>query len=247
MIKNEYKMQAKVLLSGHWSKCIIVTLLSFVYIFISILLVDIIASLFYNNIITGILLFLDAFIILPVLYSATICIKNINTQQDKFSYSDFTKISITNAKRVLKVGGLLFLETLPVILLFVLSISLLIWSVFQTTYIYVLSGIISSNLIIIAIVSFILTVIFSNILIKKWILHLISSFVMDEEKDLKMMEVITKSKLYLKNNKKKFMQLSSSFGLWNSLSIFTLGIGYIFLIPYMKLSFYLAYKSLDNK
>ena len=247
MLKNEYKMQAKVLLSGHWSKCIIITLLSFVYIFISILLVDIIASLFYNNIITGILLFLDAFIILPVLYSTTICIKNINTKQDKFSYSDFVKTAILNAKRVLKIGGLLFLETLPVILIFVLSFSLLVWSIFQTTYIYVLSGTIASNLIIIVVVSFILTVIFSNILMKKWIIHLISSFVMDEYTDLKMMDVITKSKLYFKNNKKKFMQIISSFSLWNSLSILSLGIGYLFLIPYMKLSFYLAYKSLDNK
>ena len=69
MLKNEYKLQAKVLLSGKWVKSIVFTLLTFFYIIISILLVDIIASIFYNNIITGLLLFLDVFIILPILYS----------------------------------------------------------------------------------------------------------------------------------------------------------------------------------
>ena len=246
MIKNEYKVQAKVLLAGHWSKSIVITLLSFVYIFLSILLIDIVASLFYNRIVTGILLFLDVFIILPVLYSATISIKNINTKEDKFHYSNFINIAIANVKRVFKVGGLLFLETLPSLLILILSFALLIWTVFQVTYIYVLSGTITSNLIIIIVISFLLTVIFSNILIKKWILHLISSYIMDEEKDLKMMEVITKSKLVFKNNKKKFMQLNSSFSLWNLLAVLTLGIGYIFLLPFIKLSYYLAYKSIDK-
>ena len=246
MIKNEYKVQAKVLLAGHWSKSIVITLLSFIYIFLSILLIDIVASLFYNRIVTGILLFLDVFIILPVLYSATISIKNINTKEDKFHYSNFINIAIANVKRVFKVGGLLFLETLPSLLILILSFALLIWTVFQVTYIYVLSGTITSNLIIIIVISFLLTVIFSNILIKKWILHLISSYIMDEEKDLKMMEVITKSKLVFKNNKKKFMQLNSSFSLWNLLAVLTLGIGYIFLLPFIKLSYYLAYKSIDK-
>ena len=246
MIKNEYKLQARVLLSGHWSKSIVVTLLSFVYIFISILLVDIIASIFNNRIVTGILLFLDVFIILPFLYSATISIKNINTKEANFHYFDLISNAIANVKRVFKVGGLLFLETLPSLLILILSSALLIWTVFQATYIYVLSGTVASNLIIIIVVSFLLTTIFSNILVKKWILHLIASYIMDEEKHLKMMEIITKSKFIFKSNKKKFIGLNSSFGLWNLFSIFTLGIGYIFSLPFMKLSFYLAYKSINK-
>lgn len=246
MIKNEYKLQARVLLSGHWSKSILITLLSFIYFFISILLVDIIASLFYNNIITGILLFLDVFIVLPILYSSTITIKNISTKKDKFYYSDFIKLAIANSKRIFKVGGLLFIEILPIFLIFILSFTFLMWSVLQSTYIYTLYNSLGVNYLIIIIISFITTVISSNLLIRKWIISLISSFIMDDNKDLKMMEVVVKSKLIYKNNKKKFLNLNSSFSLLFLLSIFTLGIGFIILIPYIKLSFYFAYKSIEK-
>ena len=246
MIKNEYKIQAKVLLAGHFGKCVVITILSFVYILLSILLVDIVASIFYNRVVTGILLFLNIFIILPVLYAATISIKNINTKNDKFHYIDLFKIAISNIKRIFKISGFLFIETLPILLILTLSFMLLIWTIFQTVYVYILSGAITSNLIIIIIVSVLLTVIFSNMLIKRWIIHLISSFVMDEEKNLKMMEVVVKSKQVFKSNKKQFLLLHSSFSLWNLLAILTLGIGYLFLIPYMKLSYYLAYKACNK-
>lgn len=246
MIKNEYKLQAKVLLSGNWFKCVIVTLFSLAYIIISELLVDIIASFFYNNIITGILLFLDVFIILPILYSSTITIKNITTSEYNFHYSDLLKVAIANIKRVFKVGGLLFVEMLPALLIFILSFSLFIWTIFKTAYIYAISHYFVSAYIVIITITFLLIVIFFSLLIKKCMVYLLASFVMDENTNLKMMEIITTSKIIFKNNKKKFLSLNTSFVLWILLSIFTLGIGFLILIPYMKLSFYQAYKAIDK-
>lgn len=244
MIKNEYKLQAKVLLSGNWSKSILVTLISFFLIILSLFLVDIIASLFYNNIITGILLFLDVLLILPILYASTITIKNLNTKKDTFHYSDLTRIALNNFKRILKIGGFLFIETLPTLLLFIFFFILFIFGILQNVFLYMLYQAFLPIFLIIVVVGLILTIIFLSLLIKKWILSLISSFIMDDEPDVKTMEVIRKSKLIFKNNKKKFLQLNSSFVLWTLLSIFTLGIGFVFLIPFMKLAFYLLYETI---
>jgi len=247
MLKNEYKLQAKVLLSGKWVKSIVFTLLTFFYIIISILLVDIIASIFYNNIITGLLLFLDVFIILPILYSSTVLIKNINTKKNTYNYSDLIKIAILNFKRILKIHGVLFIETLPYIILFIFFFILFIWSILQNIYIYFVHQTFAINILLYLIIGFIFTVIFLHILIKKWFLSLISSFVLDNNSTLNTLSVLKESKILLKNNKKKFFELFSSFSLLAMFSIFTLGIGFIVLLPYMKLSFYLLYETIILK
>lgn len=247
MLKNQYKLQAKVLLNGNWSKSILVTLISFILIILSLFLVDIIAAIFRNNIVTGILLFFNVFIVLPILYGATITIKKLNTQKETFHYSDLMIIGFRNIKRIWKINGFLFLETLPTLLLFLFSFLLLIWGILQTVFLYMLYQAFLPAFLIILVVGFILTMIFLYLLIKKWILFLITFFVMDDEPTLKMMEVIVKSKLLIKQNKRKLLQLNSSFSLWILLSVFTLGIGFLFLFPYIKLAFYLLYKAIINE
>jgi uncharacterized membrane protein len=71
-------------------------------------------------------------------------------------------------------------------------------------------------------------------------------FILIDNPDLTPSEAITKSKEMMNGYKSQFFFLGLSFIGWIILSTLTLGIGYIWLIPYMTTSFTVFYESLNS-
>ncbi len=70
---------------------------------------------------------------------------------------------------------------------------------------------------------------------------------MEDEKELSAKEVVAKSEELMKNNRWRIFCLSLSFIGWAILSVFTLGIGLFFLIPYMQMALVAFYQECAGK
>jgi uncharacterized membrane protein len=71
-------------------------------------------------------------------------------------------------------------------------------------------------------------------------------FILNDHPELTPSEVLIKSKAIMDGYKAKYFLLSLSFIGWGILSIFTLCIGYLFLIPYMQVSFANFYQDISK-
>lgn len=72
-------------------------------------------------------------------------------------------------------------------------------------------------------------------------------FILSDNKDMKPKEVLRKSKEMMNGYKWKFFCLGLRFIGWGILSILTFGIGFLWLVPYMQVSFAKFYDDLKNK
>lgn len=72
-------------------------------------------------------------------------------------------------------------------------------------------------------------------------------FILSDNKDMKPKDVLRKSKEMMNGYKWKFFCLQLRFIGWGILSILTLGIGFLWLVPYMQVSFAKFYDDLKNK
>jgi uncharacterized membrane protein len=71
-------------------------------------------------------------------------------------------------------------------------------------------------------------------------------YILADNKSMGALEAIKKSKEMMNGNKWKLFRLSFRFFWWMLLSIVTLGIGLLWLIPYMSVSFATFYDDIKN-
>lgn len=74
--------------------------------------------------------------------------------------------------------------------------------------------------------------------------YAMTDFILKDEPELKNNEAIEKSMTMMKHNKMKLFLLDLSFIGWAILCVFTLGIGFLFLLPYMQVSHAAFYEDL---
>lgn len=75
-------------------------------------------------------------------------------------------------------------------------------------------------------------------------------YILNENPELSSLEAIKKSKELMDGHKMEFFQLALSFFGWFILSIFTMGIGFLYLVPYFnatKAHFYYSLLSIQNE
>lgn len=77
--------------------------------------------------------------------------------------------------------------------------------------------------------------------------YLMSYFILYDEPNLSAKEIVEKSASLMVNNKWRFFCLNLSFIGWAILSVYTFGIGFLFLAPYMQIANIHFYEDLANK
>lgn len=72
-------------------------------------------------------------------------------------------------------------------------------------------------------------------------------FILAEDKNIKAQDAIKKSKAMMMGNKKKLFYLCLRFFGWFLLSLLTLGIGFLWLMPYMQITMVKFYEDISGK
>lgn len=122
---------------------------------------------------------------------------------------------------------------LPIILVIVLAVAIMPLILLD-----------NAILLLIARIAYIAAIIY---LIAKSLLYMLTSYVLFDESALSSKEIVEKSASLMKGNRKRYIFLSLSFLGWSILSVFTMGIAYLWLIPYIEVASIKFYDELIGK
>lgn len=229
---SEIKKIALNNIKGHWTKLILITLL---YLIVSIVP-------YFVPIVGFIFLFIFS---TPITYGYILSlIKTINNENVKIF--DFLILGFKNTAKAWRIIGNLFVRLfIPILILFGFAV-LVTYSSFpilKALYNHTLTlDIEISPLISIGFLGYIITYIF---IIYKFLSYSLCYYLMIDYTNEKGTFIVNKSVSLMKGNKLRLIGLFLSFIGWAFLSLLTLGIGLIFLIPYIYISFYYFYKKIS--
>lgn len=233
MNSSDFRKQAREKLSGKWGKSALVTLAYFVI----VIVLNFITSKFAETALAPIISLFEVIITIPLAYGLTSVFIKIIDNENVSSF-DFLPIGFNNFSRSWKVALNIILKMLlPLILLIVSIVILMIGSAgkfstimfngpdfFQTSFTGVL--LLGVCMYFVSIVMFII-----------WSYYYqLSQIIAIENPDITPKDAVENSKKYMTGNRWKLFCLELSFIGWAFLCMFTLGIGMLWLIPYIQVA-----------
>lgn len=244
MISKDFRKQARVKLAGKWGKAILILVVYMLFNW----LIGFISGVLNNETFNSIISICQLLINVPISYGLlNSFIKLFN--DEGVSVFDFLSTGFNNFGRSWGIALYTFLKLLLPMILMIIAIFMIfggfIGSILPLAQQHVdiaktisTTGIssINSSALSVSLIGFVLLII-SSILMTTWSYYYkIANIVAIDDPDLTAKEAVNKSKEYMTGNRWKLFCLEFSFIGWSILAIFTLGIGYLWLIPYIQIA-----------
>lgn len=250
MISSDFRAEARRKLTGKWGKaaCIILAylLIFFVLGFIEGF-IEGLWGLSKNNLLISIINFI---VEIPLTFGIIFALFKVYNSEEVKSF-DFISLGFGNFKKSILVSLNMLLKMIVPFILMVVAIVLAIaasTSTLISVSTHSSSGILaSSGTLLVSIILYIVSFIW---LIVKSYSYKLSYIIAIDEPDLTAKEAVNKSATLMKGNRGKLFLLELSFIGWAILAIFTLGIGILWLMPYIQFAtfaFYYFVAKRDNK
>lgn len=242
MEASKIRAEARQILKGKWGKCAIYSL---VYLLITIIY-SLLSTHFSESSISSIINIIWYIISVPISYGLVATFMKVYSNElvSPFyflseGFNNFKKSWGITLQILLKLIGWIALLILSIVLLAIGFAGYLISA--STSAETLLAGM--GSLGFFALILYLISII--GIIIKSFS-YVLSYFILFDEPDLPSKEIVKKSEQLMKNNKSKYFWLCLTFIGWSILSVFTFGIGYLFLIPYIQIAVVVFYKHLLN-
>ena len=242
MVSSDFRAEARKKLEGKWGKVACITLIYMLIFFV----ISFIENKFDNSM-SSLISLIVTIIEIPLGFGIIFALFKIFHNEEIGTF-DFLNLGFSNFKRSWAVSLNIVLKMIiPIILIIVSSIlttfgiaGLISASILYSTSSVGLFGLLTTLGVIILIVSMIWATI-------KSYYYQLSYLVAIDNPDLTAKEVVEKSANIINGKRWKLFCLQFSFIGWAILSVVTLGIGFIFLLPYVHFAIVAFYKSLiDN-
>lgn len=231
MKAKEIRAKARELLSGKWKKFIGLNLL-YVLTVLALAAVGIIPFVGYVIMMA---------LLVPIEYGyIQNLFKLVRGQTDKCT--EFLSLGFSNFGRAWGVFGYTMLKVIILMAVYVLGIML---SVSLITL-----SILANNVYVTLFVSLLVVVLFVIIYIWLFIRMMLYTFpvyIAVDEPELLPKDCVEKSATIMKGNRIKYILFSLSFIGWSILATLTLGIGYIWLLPYISVATVVFYETINKK
>lgn len=235
MTASEIRAKARKSLDGKWGKSALSTLIFVVFLWIVNFIVSFISSTF--PILAVLINVVWIVIATPISFGMlTTFIKFKREKNEEVKYTDFIQTAFSNFGKVWNVFGNILLKMLPLIIGIIIGCFLIIFGIALIVLSFNYSFIITIG----ALIYFVCIV----LLIPKSFLYSLSYAILYDNPHMCGIDIVEKSEQLMKNNRWKLFCLYLSFIGWALLCIFSLGIGYLWLIPYIMISFVAFYDSL---
>ena len=245
MTCSEIRKEARTSLAGKWGKGALITL---VFVIIEFILSYISEKTEGNSTLNFIINIITIIISAPLSLGLVFSFMKLKRNEEVGSF-DFITTGFSNFGKAWRIyGGMLLKLLLPIILYIVSKVIISTGGVtylgdnFMTVPTTNPTG--SPSLLIIGFIILIIAGIYGYI--KSLSLSFVFNIAYDEP-ELTGRETATKSQELMNGNKLKFFLLSLSFIAWAILSTITLGIGFLWLIPYIQVSIVCFYDAVANK
>lgn len=244
MIASQIRANARENLTGKWGKAALITLSYVIIVFVISFLCNLVPVI--GQI---------AWIVISTPISYGLLVSFIKLKRDEeVDYTDFLSNGFSNFGRVWGVVGNIALKMiLPICLVFLFAIIMVVGvsgSIVGLTYSsmsYKLGAATASGFGFFSLVGFIGY--FASIIytIVKGYLYTLSFYILNDNDNMTGKEIVEESARLMKGNRWRFFWLGFSFIGWAFLSAFTLGIGMLWLVPYMMVSIVFFYEELAKK
>ncbi len=239
MSASELRMNARNSLKGNWGKAALLFLCYGLTTYVITFLLMLIPFVGYIAYIA---------ISIPISYGFISSFIKLKRGED-VKYFGFLNDAFSNFGRAWAVCGHVILKMIIPIILALAFIILLVLSginigtsvIFTENYNSIASF---SVLSLIALIGYIASIVYAII---KGLLYSITNYILYDNPDMTAKEIVEESERLMKGNRCQFVWLGFTFIGWMILSIFTLYIGLLWLIPYIVISIVCFYESLSGK
>lgn len=243
MVLSDIRKQAREALSGKWQKGVLITLIYFAFElvlgYISGLVKNIAALNFVISIATLI-------ISIPIAYGLIISFMKLKRGEEVKCY-DFFTLGFSNFARSWKLAGNMLLKLWLPILLYVLAMVILGFSISFSVATAIIAQS-STAAVIISIVGIVLAIASFVYLFISTLSYALTYMIAYDNEAMEAKEVVEESRKLMTGNRGKYVLLQLSFIGWAILTVFTLYIGVLWLIPYMQVAMICFYEVLkENK
>lgn len=235
MISSELRKSARESLKGKWGKAALITL---VYAIITWLVT------FILNFIPFIGGIISAVISLPISYGLLVTFMKLK-RSEEVGYVDFLSLGFSNFGKVWGVLGNMVLKLIiPIVLVLVFIILMVFSGVGAGVGIAFKSASATTSfagLAIIGMIGYIASLIY---LVVKSYYYSLSYYILYDNTDKTGKEIVEESEKLMRGNRWSYFWLGLTFIGWAILAIITFGIGMLWLMPYMMVTFVCFYESL---
>ena len=221
MIPSELRKKAREALSGNWGKGVCITL---AYLLITFVISFIIGLSEDNSALSFILSIAQFVISIPISFGLVISFLNLKRNEDTSAFA-FLKNGFS---RFSKAWGVFF----QIILKMILPIICVVFGIFLMVLLFAMSTK-SWFFAIIGVALYIACLVYA---VSRGLLYSLAYFIAYDNPNLSSKECVLKSEELMTGNRGNYFLLELSFIGWISLGILTLGIGYIWIIPYIQVA-----------
>ena len=241
MVSSQLRANAREALKGKWGKAALLTLLYAIITFVISFVLKFIPVVGY---------IVDFVIALPMSYGLLVSFMKLK-RGEEVSYTDFLTIGFSSFGKVWAVFGNMVLKMIiPIVLIIVFMIVMILGA--GGSMVGFLSNSSTAQvasagfggLAIVGLIGYIFSFVYA---IVKGYLYSLSYYILYDNVDKTGKEIVEESASLMKGNRWSFFWLGLTFIGWAILSVFTLYIGRVWLVPYIMVSFVFFYESLAGK
>lgn len=237
MISSDFRTEARGKLSGKWGKAVCITL---AYIAICFVL-GLIEGLFPDSM-ESIFAIINIVIEVPLAFGIIIAFMKLYNDEEVKAF-DFLSLAFSNFAKSWKISlHILVKMIVPVILVIISYVLITVGSVGTIGAASIAASVAMNSFGTVAIIGFILLIVSAIWVTTKSYYYQIAYFVAVDNSDLTAKEAVEKSKELMTGNRAKLFWLELSFIGWAILAAITLGIGYLWLAPYIQFATIAFYK-----
>lgn len=234
----EIRAQAREALSGNWTTFILLNVMYFLAVSVLMLIyvfVPIIGAIAY------------VVFLIPLAFSYCKNLMRLKRKETDSSF-EFFKGIFSNFSRSWCVAGRTLLKLLvPLIIIFVALVALIVSSVIITANTLLGETAGMAGAAIVVLVSMLVLFIGYIYLIVKALLYILPTYIAIDNPQMSAKDCVNMSATLMKGNRWKYICLALSFIGWMILSVFTFGIGLLFLLPYMSVAMICFYEALAGR
>lgn len=242
MVLSDIRKQAREALSGKWQKGVLITLVYFAFEFVLGYISNLVENIAALNFVISIATLI---ISIPIAYGLIISFMKLKRGEEVKCY-DFFTLGFSNFARSWKLAGNMLLKLWLPILLYVLAIFVLAFAISFSVATSILSEA-STATVIISLVGIILAIVAFVYLLVSTLSYVLTYMIAYDNETMEAKEVVEESKKLMSGNRGNYVLLQLSFIGWAILTVFTLYIGVLWLVPYMQVAMICFYEVLKEK
>jgi len=243
MNSSEIRNRARINLKDRWGEGVLITLvflaINWAFNFV-VGMIRFISSLASLEMVSFLISLASYVILIPMSFGLVTTFIKLKRKQE-LNYIDFIKDGFSNFNKVWSVFGNTLLKMILPIICLVLSIALIVIGTFVLAT--------TSNFIFIFLIPLGLSCYLASLVfcIIKGFSYSLVYYILNDNPDMTGKEIVEESSKLMNGNKFKYFCLNLSFIGWNILATLTLGVGYLWLTPYMNISLVVFYENLIGK